>query len=914
MQGIIARARSLWRGVRQRADVEAEMTEEFQHHLALLTEDLVRRGYPPAEAARLARVEFGHIPSHKEDARAARGLSALDEIGFSWLDVKLGVRMLRKHPGLSLVSVIGMSVAIAVAAGYFAGIGAVMDPQVPLDEGDRIVSIQNRAVAGAGEERQTLRDFVAWRDQLKTVRELGAFTSGPRNLLVPGRTAEAIEVARMTASGFRIARTSPVLGRALMAEDEREGAPPVVVIAHEEWQRVFGGDPAILGRPVRLGSEVHTVVGVMPAGFRFPITHRYWVPLPQRLADAQRGDGPSLRSFGRLADGATRDAAQAALEVVGARMAVAYPQTHQHLRPRVTPYTDPFNGVDNPAMATMLRTVQFAVGLLLVLVAANVAVLVYARTATRAGEIAMRTALGASRKRVVTQLFVEAFVLSATAAVVGLTIAGVALRTVESRWAQDADQPFPFWIDLGLTPGLVAYVALLAIVGGVIVGVVPALKATGRQVQIGLQQLGTRGSQKQLGRTWTSLIVVQVAIAVAVLPFAVYGAGKSVRRGTAVPGYPAAELLRTSIWLEREGAAPGLDSAAAARALEARFVDRAGELVRRLEAEPAVAAVTFASHFPGEERSDRVEVEGIGARTATTSGTAASQDGWIRHSRVDPELFSVFDVPIVAGRAFVDSDARDSSAVIVDQLFVERFLAGAPVLGRRVRLLRSRSGGEPGEVEPGPWLEIVGVVPAFMASSDLDETDPKMYRPMTLDGASDAMHVVVRVRGSGARAFTARVRDIAAAVDPTLQLDELQSAADDERRQRQGALIVSFAVAVVTASVLLLSATGIYAMMSFTVARRRREIGIRAALGADARRVLTGVFAQAGRQLGMGVLAGLVLAGVVDRVVGDGPLEGKGALLLPAVAALMMAVGLLAALGPARRGLSVQPTEALREE
>ena len=160
--------------------------------------------------------------------------AGFDQFRFSWLDVKLGLRMLRKYPGLSLVSVVGMSVAIAVAAGYFRVIGAMMDPALPLDDGARIVSIQNAAVTGAGQERQTVRDFFAWRDELKSVRELAGFTTGPKNLLVPGRTAEPVEVARMTASGFRVARTAPVLGRALLPEDEREGAPPVVVIAEEE--------------------------------------------------------------------------------------------------------------------------------------------------------------------------------------------------------------------------------------------------------------------------------------------------------------------------------------------------------------------------------------------------------------------------------------------------------------------------------------------------------------------------------------------------------------------------------------------------------------------------------------------------------------------------------------------------------
>ena len=895
--GFIARVRSLWRGLRWRSDVEAEMTEEFRLHLELRTEDLIRQGLRPEEAAHRARIEFGHIRSHREDARDARGLRLFDLISFSWLDVKLGLRMVAKYPGLSLVAVIGMSVAIAIGAGAFGVISSMLDPTLPLPEGERVVAIQNTNIRTGGQDRRSLHDFLLWRAHLQSVHDLSAYMSARRNLVIPGRGVELVRVAQMTASGFRVARVAPVLGRPLLDEDEHERAPPVVVIAYEEWQRHFDGDPAIVGRPVRFGDAVHTVVGVMPEGFRFPVNHRYWVPLRLNPADFEPGGDPSISMFGRLSGGLTLDQAQAELTAMGLRMAATHPRTHENLRPQVLPYAHPYFDIDSPRIALFWHAVRLAIGLLLVVVAANVAILVYARTATRMGEIAVRTALGASRGRVVAQLFAEALVLSGIATVLGLTVAGAALTKIQN-FAVASGADFPFWWSLGLSPGLVAYVVGLALVAGVIAGVLPALKATGRRVQAGLQQLSSRGSHMQLGRTWTGLIVTQVALAVAVLPIAIHLAAKAVGRGMMEPGYRPEQFLRASLSMEREESVPDAEAAD-------RFRSRTAELLRRLEAEPAVAGVAFASHFPGGGDRDRIEVE--------DAGTTDAVGGWVWTNRVDADLFAVFDVPILSGRGFGEVDAREgSSAVIVDRVLVEQVFGGGNVLGRRVRLVPATSAADTGSVEAGPWLEIVGVVPDF--TIPFDGPKAMLYQPVALPQLSTVVSLAIRVRAEPASTFAGRLRNIAAEVDPDLQLHGLRSAADAQRQSQQFLRYLALGIVTATLSVLLLSAAGIYAMMSFTVARRRREIGIRSALGADPRHILSSIFARAASQLGAGVLGGLVLATAVGRAAGVVLLSGSGVVLLSIVTALMLAIGLLAALGPARQGLRIQPTEALKEE
>jgi hypothetical protein len=434
-----------------------------------------------------------------------------------------------------------------------------------------------------------------------------------------------------------------------------------------------------------------------------------------------------------------------------------------------------------------------------------------------------------------------------------------------------------------------------------IVGVIPALKATGQAIQSRLQELHSGVSKLRLSRSWTALIVIQVAVAVAVLPYALYVAGPSIARGIAEPDYAVDEFLRASLSFERDGVIAGPDRD---EAVAMDFIDSATELLRRLEEDPAVSGVAFASRFPGNEAVVGIEVEGSGSRAAV----------WL--NRVDTDLFTIFDVPILAGRGFIGSDdASGSNAVIVDTVFIKEVLGGEEVLGRRVRLLRGPGDDASGDHTKGPWLEIAGVVPQFTVPPVFQRVAPKLYQPISLADAPGVVQLAIRLRhGTTPAAFAGQLWEITDAVDPDLRLSLVQTASTAEDVRRQGLLFMTLVIVLVTGSVLLLSAAGIYAMMSFTVASRRREIGIRTALGAAPSRVLHGIFKRACGQLGAGVLVGLVMAELLVRVGGGSFLRGEDAYLLPTVASLMTAIGLVAAVGPARRGLAVQPTEALREE
>jgi predicted permease len=806
----------------------------------------------------------------------------------SLIDFKVALRMLGKHPVLTLVGVLGMAVAIGIGAAVFSVLRTVFDPALPVDGGIRVVAVQNVDAATRTPVPAThLHDLQRWRAEVPAVEEWGAYRTLERSVAAPGAPAEPLRVAEMTASGFRVARAAPLRGRPLVADDERPGAPPVVVIGEEVWRNRFAARGDVVGQTLRLGATPHTVVGVMPRNFAFPINNRVWTPLRLVPAEFAPGAAPPVEVFGRLAEGATLAQAQAQLATVGRREAAARPT----VRPRVMPYTRaPFGEAGLPFEYYLF---QLVVAMLLGVVAVNVAILVYARTATRTGEIAVRMALGAPRGRVVAQLFAEALALCGVGAAAGLALAWVGVRHAGGFVTRMAGESIPFWWSFQLRPEAVAYAAGLAVLAAAVVGVVPALKVTGRRIQPTLRALGG-GTGIRMGRTWTALIVAQVGLAVAVLPLAVaLGWSHFLRGGPAGPGAAAERILAARVGLDGDG-----------RAFAARLGDRQAELARRLAAEPGVASVSWASHLPGDWSWRR------GTEALVETPDAAAGHG-AAFMRVQPEVLDAFGARMLAGRRLADTDAGTAAAV-ANRSFVDRVLGGGGALGRRFRYARAADDA-PAGAGAGGWYEIVGVVEDFPARRTLTgQGAPTLYHALP-PGSANPATLVLRVRAGDPAALAGRVRDAAARLDPALRVSEVQPVARIHAQRTRAERALALGIVGVTLSVLLLSAAGIHALMSFTVAQRRREIGIRSALGAQPRRVLGSVFAGAMRQVSLGVAVGSLLGGAL--MWGEGGLTAaRGASLLLAVASIMLGVGALAALGPARRGLRVEPTEALRSE
>jgi putative ABC transport system permease protein len=808
---------------------------------------------------------------------------------WSWLDVKLGVRMLIKYPGLTLVGGFGLAIAIAIAAGTFGVISAILDPRLPIVDGDRVVAVENVDVAANQDRQSHLHDLELWRVSVPAVVDLGASRTVGRNLITPDGRVEPVPVAEMTASGFRIVGGAPLLGRYLVDDDERPAAAPVVVLGFAVWQSRFAADPDVVGKTLQLGNVIHAIVGVMPEGFGFPVNHRLWTSLRLRASEFEHGRGPGIDVFGRLAPGATLAVAQEQLRSAAEQLAATSPESHRHLRTLVAPYPHVF--LDGPDALSDLQFMQGTVIMLLLVIGTNVAVLVYARTATRAGEITLRTALGASRTRVVTQFFAEALVLSGTAAIVGLAAAWVAFGQLNAFLARTAYEYIPFWLRFGITPGTVIYVAGLAILAAAIVGVVPALKATGRHVQAGLQRIGAGGSGMRVGRVWTVMIIAQVTVTVALMP-TVVGAGVAWLRWTmAQRPFPTNEFLTATVQLDREDRV--LRDSASERAHAIRYETLQRELLARLEQEPGISTVVQLSAVPGQEPVRRIDLDRPGPRGSVAVGTAMGH--------VAESFFAAFQIPTLAGRLF---DARDFSissdirVVIVNEAFVHKNLGAGNALGRKLRLSSEDASA------PQPWLEVVGVVSNFPQAIDAKYVSPRLYLPL-FAGDTQPITIAARAADGNPAALTRRVRDVAVGVDPSLRLEQLQSFDESLRDQQMALRSLLLATAAVSGSALLLSAAGIYAIVSLTVTRRRREIAVRLALGAESRRVLGTLLARALAQIGIGVAIGVVIALYVNT------LDWTGVFV---VAAFMFIIGAAAAIGPARRGLRIQPTDALKAE
>ena len=268
-------------------------------------------------------------------------MRSLDQFRFSWLDFKIGLRMLVRYPGLTLVGTVSMAVAIALGSAYFEAVNKFKNPRLPMRDADRVVSILNWKANEFEPDSRSLHDFAIWREQLRTVDHMGAAIAFVRNLATEDGRIEAVRGAEITASAFRLLGTAPLLGRALTEQDERPAEPAVVVIGHTLWETRFANDPAVLGRTVKLGTATATIVGVMPEGFAFPESQRIWTPLRVNGSTLAPRTGPAVSVFGRLAPGVSIEKAQAELDVIGARMAASYPETHEHLRPRIIPTASP---------------------------------------------------------------------------------------------------------------------------------------------------------------------------------------------------------------------------------------------------------------------------------------------------------------------------------------------------------------------------------------------------------------------------------------------------------------------------------------------------------------------------------------------------------------------------------------------
>ncbi|HSU12691.1 MAG TPA: ABC transporter permease [Longimicrobium sp.] len=889
----MARLRSYARQLRHAEAMSAEMDEEMRFHLEMEAGRLQReRGLDPAEARRQAAIAFGGLEKYRAAGHDARGLGWLAGLR---LDLRLAGRMLVKHPALTAIATIAVAFAIAVGTVGFEIARQALWPTIPLPDGNAIVALRNWNAADNAAVPASRRDYELWRDGLGTISDLGAVEVEERSVAVGAGPGQPETVANVTASTFALTRVPALMGRTLLEGDERGGAEEVVVVGYDFWKNRLDRAADAVGRVIRISGTPVTIVGVMPRGYGFPQRNEVWRPLHlERLPEAS----PRLRYvFGRLAPGRSREEATAQAAAIGARAATMFPETHKNVRLQVLALPDAASNLPEEA-ALVLASINVFLVLLTALLCGNVAMLLFARAVSRERELLVRSALGASRRRLIMQLLAEALVLCAVGAAVGLMVARFVLART---WTMIEEQsgPLPFWIDRSISPATILYAVALTLFAATIAGVVPALKVTSGSAGGRLRAASSGGGGLQFGGVWTVVIVAQIALTT-VLPVPLLGVGGDFARKTPA-GFPAEAFLTATLEMDRfDGVAASGDTVPAVRA--ARLEERYRALADRLRQEPGVLDVTYADQMPVMRHGPYA--------IKMDSGPAAEHSehcvgGYCAaFVSVDPRFFDAVGAPVIRGRALTTADAEHQTrAVLVNEFFVDQVMGGRNPIGRRLRFSSTR------EPTAESWYEIVGFVPDLGVSDNQGDLGRARIFQATLPRETGPLRVAIHVRSDPQR-FAVRLRELAQAVDPALRV------IDPKPMPRLAESVSAFWIALLigfTGVTLMLSLAGVYAVTAFSVARRTREIGVRVALGAQPLQVLATVFKRPLVQIALGVGVGSVLGlGLANNDLSDVHLDDFGITAVFALSTILCCA--LACVVPTRRALRIQPSEALKEE
>ena len=795
------------------------------------------------------------------------------------VDLKSSLRLLARSPGLALSAVAALAMGIGFPTAMFSIIhGGTRD--LPFDQPHELMVLTKTVPRrGLMDLWATPFDYAEWSRQLRRFEGLAAFDAYGVNLGSDARRPERREAASVTPNAFALLGERAILGRAFLPADAAPGAVPVVVLGHDLWRARFDADAGILGRTVRVDGRPHTVVGVMRAGFGFPVSSDLWLPLPVNPGVQPAVDDDRVTVFGRLGDGVSLDEARAELATVAARLARQYPETHGELSARVYPFIELEM---EPETARVLYLMLGAVSFVLLIACANVANLLLARAATRTREMAIRTALGATRRRLLIQHLAESTVLAGLGGLLGLGLAYLAVRFFAVSTSNIIEA---FWMDFRVDGTVVGFAAALVMAAGIVAGILPALRASATDVADVLKDASGGATGLRIGRVARVLVVAEMALATGFLIMTMTFTRSAVALRAVDLPFPDREILAAQVGVGQETLA---DPAA-----RARF---ARDLSDRLRAIPGVRAAGLVSALPGRGSGDWTfaldapPMEPISGQP--TAGLAI----------VTPEYFDVLETTVLRGRGLTwRDDAGAPGAAVVNQSFVRKFSPDREPLGRRVFF---------GERE----LTIVGVVPDLQIQ-DVDDRAAEGVYASILQVRPYAVRLVARAAGDPL-ALTPLLWDAVEAVDPDLPVYEvatLRTAIYADKRVLDvfGVLFLVFG-----GGALFLAVLGLYGVVAFAVNRRAREIGIRVALGAAPRDVTTLVLRQGVMLVGVGTAIGLFIAFGLSRALAAGidVVEPAGVPTYLAIVGTLSGAALLGLVRPVRRALALEPAAALRAD
>lgn len=871
-----------WFGRKRR---EQELDEEIRAHLAMAIRERIERGEDPAEAEANARREFGNVPLVKEVTR--------DIWGWRWLetlvqDLRFGLRQLRRNPGFTAVAIITLALGIGANTAIFSCIDAELLHPFPFKHLSRIVTVwetapkQNQFQASAAPA-----NFLDWAKQNKTFDLLAADHGWSVNLTGRG-LAERLEGYQVTADFFRLLGVAPRLGRFISATDFHPGQTLVAVFSYGFWQRRLGGDSHIVGKMVLLNGQKYTVIGIMPKGLDYPLGADVWAPLDLTGATGADRADHYLRVIGRLKPGASVDQARADLASLAERLGREYPRTNAGHSVQVISLVQSVAGDARP----FLELLMGAAGFVLLLACANVMNLQLARAAGREKEIAVRLALGGGRWRITRQLLVETLMLAAFGGIAGALLASwgvhLALRSVP---------PYIVAHVAGLTHLRVDSTALaftfgVAVLAGVLAGLVPALRASRPDINETLKEGGRGASSTGTHRRMRSaLVVAEIALALVLL----VGAGLMVEGFHHLmnqdQGFDSHNVLTLSIAL------PGSKYQGHTQVRE--FY---GTLLQKLTSLPGVESAGAVTSLPAGDGWNQTQYRAENQPPLTPGEMRLAV--W---QSVTPGFFRALHVPLIKGRLLTSQDGPSTQPVVViSKSFARLLFPGSDAIGKRIRF--------GSEQDRGPWRTIVGVVGDVKQSPFDSRFYPTDYIPFSQMPAGDSS-LVIRTSGDPLTLASA-VRRSVASVDADVPASDIRTLNQVVSGDASGVASSARVMSAFGVIALVLAAAGIFALMAYSVVQRTHEIGIRMALGAKREDILRLIVGHAARLAATGIAIGLACAFALSREM-SGLLFGIIHLDLPVLAgtAILLALtALVAGYIPARRAAKVDPMVALRHE
>ena len=818
-----------------------------------------------------------------------------------WQDIRYGARMLLKTPGVSLIVIIALALGIGANTAIFSVVNAVLLRPLPYDHSDELVFFHEKSPV-LDDMSISYPNFSDWRARSQSFEKMGVFNRGSYNLTGAGE-AERIITAQMSADLFSVLRVNALHGRVFTNDEDKPGGAPVVVLSYALWQRRFGGQTSILNQPITLNGKSYTVIGIMPESYAYPSRAEMYVPVGQ-LSDQpswqQRGNHPGLYGVGRLKPGVTLAQADAEMNTIAANLEKQYPDTNPGNRVKLQPLMEIFV-VD---VRRALWVIFGAVGFVLLIACANIANLLLARATSRKKEMAIRTAVGASRWRIARQLLTESVLLSLIGGAIGLLLA---------RWGVDlilymSPDAIPRSREIGLDWTVLAFTIGISFTTGILFGLLPAIQAGDVDVHETLKESG-RGVS---GRQWlrSSLVVVEVATTLVLL----IGAGLLIRSFYLLqkvnPGFSHEHLTSFSVALPEKKYKT--DEATSA------FYTSLLENIRAL---PGVESAAAASGLPlgnnGWQTSFVVDGRPAPPRDQTPLMEACL---------VTPDYFRAMNIPVLRGRVFIDRDNRSHligkdlsklnenqreaagvTSTVIDEEFAKRYWPNEDPIGKRIRI----GGADP----DNPVLEVIGVVGRVKMES-LNQNSDRVQGYFAFNQLPQGDMTVIIKGASDPNQLIASVRNVVKAIDPdqpiyspkTMNEIRAESVASDRLNLTLFSLFAAIA--------LVLAIVGIYGVMSYSVTQRTHEIGIRMAIGARPRDVFKMILGHGMKLALIGVGIGLLGAFVLTRLMatmlfGVAPTD---ATTFAAIPVILIAIALLACYLPGRRATKVEPTISLRYE